>query len=98
MTAAHKTMFSSCMARRPTALDKIDEKFLPPSLPPPQSMMGNLRVLVVAVSSLIGWGGGGGLLFYFIPSKIADAVSRGGRMVTGCSSCITYKGGQGHKM
>ena len=33
MTAAHKTMFSSCMAQRPTVLDKIDGKFVPP-LPP----------------------------------------------------------------
>ena len=45
MTAAHKTMFSSCMARRPTVLDK-DGKLA--------------RFGFCAVSSLI-WRGGGGL-------------------------------------
>ena len=48
MTAAHKTMFSSYMALRPTVLDKIDGKFVPPP-PPPQSRMGNWRVLAFAL-------------------------------------------------
>ena len=60
MTAAHKTMFSSCMARRPTVLDKIDEKFVPPSLPPPPINDGKFaRFGCCAVSSVIGGGGGG---------------------------------------
>ena len=60
MTAAHKTMFSSCMARRPPVLDKIDEKFVPPSLPPPINDGKFARFGCCAVSSLIGGGGGGG--------------------------------------
>ena len=60
-TAAHKTMFSSCMAQRPTVLDKIDGKFVPPSLPPPPPSIkdGKLaRFGFCAASSLI-WGGWG---------------------------------------
>ena len=106
MTAAHKTMFSSCMARRPTVLDKIDGKFvplLPPPPPPPKQgweigAFWLLRCFILDLAGGGGVGGVGGLLFHFIPSKIAGAVSRGGRMVTVCSSCITYKGRQGHKM
>ena len=75
-------MFSSCMARRPTVLDKIDGKFVSPSLPSPPIKDGKLaRFGFCAASSLICGGGDGGLLFHFIRSKIAGAVSRGGRMV-----------------
>ena len=81
-TAAHKTMFSSCMARRPTVLDKIDGKFVSPSLPsppspPPPIKDGKLARFGFCPASSLIWGDGG-LLFHFILFKIAGAVSRGG--------------------
>ena len=56
-----------------------------PPLPSPPIKDGKLaRFGFCAASSLIcrvAGGGDGGLLFHFIRSKIAGAVSRGGRMV-----------------
>ena len=60
------------------------ENLYPPPSPPPPIKDGKLaRFGFCAASSLIcgGGGGDGGLLFHFIRSKIAGAVSRGGRMV-----------------
>ena len=54
-----------------------------PPLPPPIKDGKLARFGFCAASSLIcgGGGGDGGLLLHFILSKIAGAVSRGGRMV-----------------
>ena len=52
---------------------------LPPLTPNQGSEIG--AFCVCAASSLICGGEDGGLLFHFILSKIAGAVSRGGRMV-----------------
>ena len=80
MTAAHKTMFSSCMARRPTVLDKIDGKFVSPSLPSPPIKDGKLaRFGFCAASSLI-CGGGMGVCcsILFCPRLQVQSAEEGG--------------------
>ena len=55
---------------------------LPPLPPPNQGReIGAFWLLCCFILDLRGVGGDGGLLFHFILSKIAGAVSRGGRMV-----------------